>query len=350
MSLVHASKQNLFEMPLEQAELPRPLVRTLRTLLAPVRDEFDAVSAQLGATLTAEVPTADAVSRYIAKTKGKGIRPALVLLTAKATGGITHEVRLAAVGIELLQASTLLHDDVIDESSLRRGMPSVNAQWGNEVAVLMGDVLFTHAVTLFLDTGSIPAMKAAARQTRLMIEGEVLAHDLRRSPDFRESVYLDLIRRKTGALMSLATEAGPLLSGATDEQIGHMREYGELLGSAFQIVDDVLDIVGDPSVVGKPTGQDLREGTITLPLIRALETASNGDAARIRELVAAGISTDEQWHTVRRFIEAQDGVASALETARWFSRQARKKLVCLSASKARNSLESILDYITQRAI
>lgn len=351
MSLVRTHQRDASEAPLEHRFPPAPpVVPSLHSLLAPVREDLDAVSQLLEATLHAEVPTANAVSAYVARTKGKGIRPALVLLAAKATGAVTPEVRSAAAAIELVQTSTLLHDDVIDASALRRGVPSVNAQWGNDIAVLMGDVLFTHAISLFVETGSIPVMRAAARQTRLMIEGEVFARDLRRNPDFREATYFDLIHRKTGALMSFAAEVGPLLTGASQATARHMRSYGALLGAAFQIADDVLDVVGDPSIVGKPTGQDLRQGTITLPLIRAIDNATDGDGQRVQDMVLAGIDSDEHWEAVRQFVTAHEGVESSLRTAREFAFQAREELAHISPSPARASLDGMLDYVISRRI
>lgn len=350
MSLVRTSEHS---QPAVPSELTRPRAcrqdESLRALIGPVRSDFDNVSRLIETKLCAEVATADAVSRYVAKTKGKGIRPALVLLAAKAIGDISPAVRSAAAGIELLQASTLLHDDVIDDSALRRGAPSVNAQWGNGVAVLMGDVLFTHALSLFVDTESLAVMRAATRQTRLMLEGEVFARELRCAPDFREATYRDLIRRKTGALMALATEIGPLLHGVPDSTREHMRNYGELLGMAFQIADDVLDVIGDPTVVGKPTGQDLREGTITLPLIHALDAAPDGEGLSIQSLVLAGVTTDSHWETVRQFITAHRGVDSALNTAMDLARKARTELEYLPASAARTSLDGMLRYVVSRS-
>lgn len=328
----------------------RILNNALASIIEPVRPHFDSVLRQLDSILTAEVPTVDAVSRYVAATKGKCIRPALVLLAARCVGAITHEVRLAAVSMELLQASTLLHDDVIDQSVLRRGVPSVNARWDNETAVLMGDILFTQALSTMLETGSIPVMKIAALQTRRMIEGEVHARDQRRSPVFSEESYLDLINRKTASLMSLATEGGARLSDGTEQQVNALASYGELLGMAFQIVDDILDVVGDPTVVGKPTGQDLREGTVTLPLIRALNAAPHEDAQKIRELVSLGVNTDADWNAVHAFIELYGGVASALRTARHYAEQARAHLGILPPSDARDSLDRMVGYVISREI
>lgn len=344
------SRENTPDAPMRRGAISRLIDAALDGLLAPVRDDFNAVRVRLDEVLTAEINTAAAVSAYVARNKGKGLRPALVLLAARSIGEITEGIRSAAVGIELLQASTLLHDDVIDGSPMRRGNPSVNAQWGNEVAVLMGDMLFTQALALFVSTGSLNVMDAAARQTRLLIEGEIFARELRAAPDFSEDSYLELIRRKTGALMSLSSEVGAMLSGADEERIELMREYGRYLGMAFQIADDVLDVVGDPRVVGKPTGQDIREGTVTLPLIRALNAAPESDAAPIHDLVTGGVTDTATWESIRRFIEDHGGVESARETARDFSHRAKDALATFPNSPARRSMSKLLEYVVDRRL
>ena len=342
--------QNMLEVPLQEKAVSRLIDVAMGGVLGPVQEDFDAVRSQLDEVLRAEMPTADAVSTYIAKNKGKGLRPALVLLAARAIGQVTPEVRTAAVGIELLQASTLLHDDVIDESPVRRGKPSINARWGNEVAVLMGDVLFTQALALFVSTGSLQVMDAAARQTRLLIEGEIFARDLRNAPDFSEESYLEIVRRKTGALMSLASEIGIILGGGDESWTTRMRDYGSNVGVAFQIVDDILDVNGDPRVVGKPTGQDVREGTVTLPLILALKAAPNGEAESIREMIRTGVASDESWNGIRTFIELHDGIAAAQEVARQFSSRAHETLRELPKSRAQTSMTRLLDYVVERRL
>jgi octaprenyl-diphosphate synthase len=341
---------NTSDAPVRHGVISRLIDAALDGLLLPVREDYNDVRNRLDEVLTAEINTAAAVSAYVARNKGKGLRPALVLLAARAIGDVTEEVRSAAVGIELLQASTLLHDDVIDDSPIRRGNPSVNAQWGNEVAVLMGDMLFTQALALFVSTGSLSVMDAAARQTRLLIEGEIFARELRAAPDFSEDSYLELIRRKTGALMSLSSEVGAMLTGADEERIELMREYGRYLGMAFQIADDILDVVGDPRVVGKPTGQDIREGTVTLPLIRALNAAPESDAAPIIHLVTGGVSDTATWDSIRRFIEDHKGVESARETARIFSDRAKTALATFPKSPARRSMSKLLEYVVDRKL
>ena len=320
----------------------------LDVLLAPVRKEYDEVQRRLSEALTSEVEAVDAVSRYVAKARGKGLRPALVLLTARSVGEIDDKAIRSAVAVELLQTSTLLHDDVIDQATMRRGMPTVNLRWSNSVAVLMGDVLFTRALSMFTEADSIEILAAATRQVRVMIEGEVAGHDLRGKADFDEDTYMEIVRRKTGALLSLSCELGARLAGADEYVLSHMTQFGEKLGTAFQIADDVLDVTGDSQEVGKPTGQDLREGTITLPLIRALRNAPEGETEAIRTRVAEGISSDEEWEGIREFIVKNRGVESALDTARQTLNLAREHLSVLRPSSARQSLQRAINYVIKR--
>jgi octaprenyl-diphosphate synthase len=317
-------------------------------ITAPVRDEFDEFTRQLDEVLHSEIGVVDSITHYLAANRGKCLRPTLLLLCNKSQGSIDTNTIRAAVGIELLQISTLLHDDVIDDSPIRRGNPSVNIRWGNATAILMGDMLFTHALALFTESDSIPLMHTASRNARVMLEGEMAARDLRANPDFSEETYLDVNRRKTGAMISLACECGARLAQAEDHVIEGLASFGSQLGVAFQIMDDILDVVADSETAGKPTGQDIREGSVTLPLLRALRSASDTEADAIRERVLAGITTDEEWDFIRHFIDSHQGVESARDVARQTIDSAREYLNCLNPSAARQGLQRLLRYVLDR--
>lgn len=341
---------NVAEVPLQRSPAARIATGALNEIIAPVRRDYDFVNTELNFVFTSNIATAHDVGTYVASNKGKGLRQAIVLLSAACVGKITPEVRYGAAGVELLQTSTLLHDDVIDDSPLRRGKPSVNARWGNEIAVLMGDAILTQALRMFVLTDSLAVMDISAQQARELIEGEIYARDLRANPDFSEASYVDLIRRKTGALMALAAIVGSMLGNGDDDETASMREYGYHLGMAFQIADDLLDVMGNPKIVGKPTGQDIRDGTVTLPLIRALAAASEREAAAMREFIRAGVRTDAEWLRVREFIEAHNGIRSALDTAHAYSHVAQKALAPFADSPARRSMIKLLDYVINRQL
>jgi octaprenyl-diphosphate synthase len=279
--------------------------------------------------------------------RGKRFRPALALLTAQALGGESDRVVDAAVGIELLQTATLIHDDIIDSADMRRGVPSLNAVWGNQVSVLMGDFLLSKALQILVGLRSLEVMEAATRATQRMVLGELLGIE-KGDTAISESLYLDLIRKKTSALVSLACELGAILSGASPEQIARLSAFGELLGMAFQITDDILDFTGDAALLGKPVGNDLKEKTITLPLIRALETCPNGEGDRIRAWIETSEDGGADWEEIVTFVRRYDGIAYALEKANGYATDASRHLSILTASEARRSLELATRHAVRR--
>ncbi len=339
-SSVAAGAPTMFDLLTPPAELDE-LLRPLAPHLANVREWIRQAQ-------RSSVTTADAVGRHLGDREGKSLRPALALLAAQVTGTIGTPVLLAAAGIEVLQAATLLHDDVIDGAERRRGAPSINTLWGDHTAVLMGDVLFSESLSLFVAAGSLEVMGATAKATRDLIEGELLGKQLRQEPTFDESDYFELIRRKTAALMGLACDVGARLAGGDDEHVANLRYVGEQAGMAFQIIDDLLDVVGDDDTMGKPTGQDLREGTVTLPLIRALAAASPSQAEAVREQVRRGVATDEEWHSIRDFIHANDGAVSAWDDAQRLAADASQALTAANGTGSHNSLKQLIGFMTRR--
>ena len=225
-----------------------------------------AVNTVIRQQLYSEVPLVNQVAEYIISAGGKRIRPVLVLLIANAYSyqGTAHH-SLAAV-IEFIHTATLLHDDVVDESSLRRGKQTANALFGNAASVLVGDFLYSRAFQMMVTVGNARVMQIVADATNVIAEGEVLQLLNMHNPDVNEADYLRVIRSKTAKLFEAAAELGALVAGANDEQIAAAGEYGRSLGTAFQLIDDVLDYAGDAAEIGKNVGDDLREGKPTLPL------------------------------------------------------------------------------------
>ena len=252
-------------------------------LLQPVlRDDMEAVDRVLREALHSDVALIRKVAEYIIAGGGKRLRPALLLLTAHACGySGTHHHTLAAV-VEMIHTATLLHDDVVDESSLRRGHATANATFGNAASVLVGDFLYSRAFQLMVTTDSIAVLKILADATNVIAEGEVLQLLNAGDPDVDEKSYLAVIRRKTAKLFEAAARLGAVLGHAGPEMENSLAQYGMHLGTAFQLIDDVLDYTGDHAAMGKNPGDDLAEGKPTLPLIRALGAASPEDVALIR--------------------------------------------------------------------
>jgi octaprenyl-diphosphate synthase len=261
--------------------LPEPFV-TIPLLQPVLREDMEAVDRVLREALHSDVALVRKVAQYIIAGGGKRLRPALLLLTAQACGYRgTHHHTLAAV-VEMIHTATLLHDDVVDESSLRRGHATANATFGNAASVLVGDFLYSRAFQLMVTTDSIAVLKILADATNVIAEGEVLQLLNTGDPDVDEQSYLAVIRRKTAKLFEAAARLGAVLGDAGPQIEDSLARYGMHLGTAFQLIDDVLDYTGDHAAMGKNPGDDLAEGKPTLPLIRALRTGSPQDVALIR--------------------------------------------------------------------
>lgn len=317
-------------------------------IIQPIQAGMDLFERRLESALVSQVEIVQRMARHIVAARGKRIRPALALLTAQALGGSEPDrVIDAAVGIELLQTATLIHDDIVDSANTRRGVPSLNAIWGNQVSVLMGDFLLSKALQILVGLKSQKVMEAAMQATQRMVEGELLEIE-KGDVAITESVYLDLISKKTSALIALSCEVGAILSGGSSEQIAQMVAFGELLGLAFQITDDVLDFTGDSAALGKPVGNDVKEKTITLPLIRALENCSNGEGDRIRARIENGIANGSDWQEIVAFVHRYNGIEYAIRRAYRYAEDASRRLSALSASEARHSLELATRHAVER--
>jgi octaprenyl-diphosphate synthase len=275
---------------------PRPLrspvtMESLDTILAADRTEVDEV---LRGALDSDIALIREVAAYIIGSGGKRLRPALVVMAARACGyqGRAHYT-LAAV-VEMIHTATLLHDDVVDESKLRRGIATANATFGNAASVLVGDFLYSRAFQLMVGVGSMRVLEILSNATNVIAEGEVLQLMNSGDPTLEEAAYLGVIRRKTAKLFEAAAELGAVLGNASAAHTQSLARYGAHLGTAFQLVDDVLDYSGEFSVIGKNLGDDLAEGKMTLPLIRAVATGTPADAALIRDAVTRGRLTEFQ--------------------------------------------------------
>ena len=287
---------------------------------------MDAVNRVIRQHLNSEVVLINQIGEYIVNAGGKRLRPALVLLFAKAFGyDGTHHHTLAAV-VEFIHTATLLHDDVVDESALRRGQPTSNALFGNAASVLVGDFIYTRSFQMMVSVGSLRVMEILAEATNVIAEGEVLQLMNMHDPDLSEAQYLQVIHSKTAKLFEAAAVLGALIAGAPEPAIAAAAEYGRLLGAAFQLVDDVLDYTGNPADIGKNLGDDLREGKMTLPLIRLMQTGTEaqrelvrdcitrGDASRFDEILAAITATDGLAYTKQAAQKAAEAAAQAIAT------------------------------------
>ena len=253
-----------------------------------IEPQFESVNDYIINHLGSNVPLVEKIGHYIVEGGGKRLRPLLVLLAANACNYQgKHHIPLAAV-IEFIHTATLLHDDVVDNSDMRRGKDTANARWGNAPSVLVGDFLYSRAFQVMVEIGSMPIMEVISNATNVIAEGEVLQLLNCRNPDTTEEAYMQVIIGKTAMLFEAATEVGAILADATDEQRDALRRYGHHLGIAFQLIDDVMDYLSTAEEMGKNAGDDLAEGKPTLPLIQAMKAGTEEERLLIRQAIRKG--------------------------------------------------------------
>jgi octaprenyl-diphosphate synthase len=261
-------------------------------ILAPVAQDFATMDTFINEGITSKVALVMAVSKHVVEAGGKRMRPIMCLLAAKACGAedLERQRKLAAI-IEMLHTATIVHDDVVDESGLRRGRPTANATWNNQTAVLVGDFLISRAFDLLVDLGDMTLLKDFSTGTCEIAEGEVLQLQAQHQPETTEQTYLDIIHGKTSRLFELATEGAAILSG-TPQYREPLRLFAGHFGNAFQIIDDILDYTSDAETLGKNIGDDLMEGKPTLPLISALKNTTGEEHGIVRRSIATGGTAD----------------------------------------------------------
>jgi octaprenyl-diphosphate synthase len=293
------------------------------------------------------VPLLDHITRYIVKSRGKQMRPILVYLTAQACGGTTERSHVAATLIELLHTATLVHDDVVDRAETRRGFFSINALWKSKIAVLVGDYLLSRGLLISMERDAVDLLRITSRAVESMSEGELLQIEKARRLDITEEVYFDIIRRKTASLIAACCAAGAASSGADEDRVEHMRAFGEAVGIAFQIKDDLLDFA-PTSATGKPKGGDLKERKMTLPLIHTLQMQSRGERKRMIRDIKRSATQPEVASALLADIEAGPGIRYAEEKMAEYRDRAITMLQDLPASPAREALAELVHFTTSR--
>ncbi|MDE6811591.1 MAG: polyprenyl synthetase family protein [Muribaculaceae bacterium] len=288
------------------------------------------------------------VTGYL-QTKGKQIRPLLVLLSAKFFGGVTSDTLYAAAALEMLHNASLIHDDVVDETTLRRGSATVNALWGNHLAVLVGDFFVSNALAAGIRTGHIDVISALSDLGKELSLGEVDQICNVREHHFDEKRYIDMIRKKTASLFMNCVKLGAVTAGATESEYAPMVEYAELLGLSFQIRDDIFDYYSDESAIGKPTGNDLREGKVTLPLIYALGVCPKEKGEECMALLRRGNLTHEEIAWLVALAREYGGVEYSYSYMRRLQKEAQLLLSRYPESEWRDRFERLFDFIITRS-
>lgn len=311
-----------------------------------VADDFTAVDGIIREQLVSHVPLVEKIGDYIISAGGKRLRPLLVLLSGKALGYQGADLNLLAATIEFLHTSTLLHDDVVDKSDMRRGRSTANAQWGNAPSVLVGDFLYARSFEMMVTLGSMPVMKIISQATRVIAEGEVLQLSKVRDASTTEETYMEVIRGKTAMLFEASTHSAAALANASDEQRQALQTFGDALGIAFQLVDDLLDYKGDAASLGKNVGDDLAEGKPTLPLIYTMREGSSEQAALVRTAIQKGGIEDLE--RIRAAVEASGALDYTARLARQYADQAIASLQALPNSAYRDALEELARFAVAR--
>lgn len=320
---------------------------TLDAIKSPVEQDLTAFNAFFKKAMRSNVTLVDTIARYIVKQKGKRIRPIVVFLCAKTCGTINESTYRGATLVEILHTATLVHDDVVDDADTRRGLASINAVWKNKVAVLMGDYLLSTGLMISLKHNDVYFLRTVSDSVRRMSEGEILQIQKSRELNMDESTYLTIISNKTASLLSTCSEIG---AASTTEDPVHrklMKDFGENVGMAFQIRDDILDFTSRKSILGKPVGGDMKEKKITLPLIYALKNSSKQESRKILKMIKNGTKGKDVEYAVD-FVRQNGGIHYAEQRALEFGNAARECLIPFPSSDARNSLEMFIDFVMER--
>ena len=315
----------------------------IQQLVAP---DMAAVDALIRRRLTSDVVLINQVAEYIIGAGGKRLRPMLLLLAARALGQAGPAAHQLAAVVEFIHTSTLLHDDVVDASDLRRGRRTANAVWGNAASVLVGDFLYSRSFQLMVELESMPVQRILADTTNQIAEGEVLQLLHVRNPDTDETAYLRVIERKTAILFAAAARLGGLVAGADARTAQALHDYGLNLGYAFQIADDVLDYAADADTLGKNLGDDLAEGKMTLPLIDAMRHADPATRTRLRSIVQAGDA--QALPDVLAAIERHDSLAYSRARAGEYAALAQAALAGLPENDALAALRGLAEHAVAR--
>ncbi|MCU1718169.1 polyprenyl synthetase family protein [Pseudomonas sp. 5P_3.1_Bac2] len=309
-------------------------------------DDFTAVDGIIRNQLVSRVPLVEKIGDYIISAGGKRLRPLLVLLAGRAVGYQQDDLQLLAATIEFLHTSTLLHDDVVDKSDMRRGRSTANARWGNAPSVLVGDFLYARSFEMMVTLGSMPVMRIISQATRVIAEGEVLQLSKVRDASTTEETYMEVIRGKTAMLFEASTHSAAALAGVSHEQSEALRTFGDHLGIAFQLVDDLLDYQGDADTLGKNVGDDLAEGKPTLPLIYTMREGTAEQASLVRQAIQKGGIEDLE--SIRTAVEASGALAYTAQLARDYAERAIACLDALPPSEYRDALIDLSRFAVAR--
>lgn len=321
---------------------------TIDEIKKPITEEMKAFEPKFRSSMASRVALLDRITHYIVKRKGKQIRPMLVFLSAKLHGEVNEATYLGASLIELMHTATLVHDDVVDDSNQRRGFWSINAIWKNKIAILVGDYLLSKVLLLAVEKEEYDLLKIVSTSVREMSEGELLQIEKARKLDITEDIYFDIIRQKTASLIASCCGVGSSSVGASKSEVEDMRQFGEWLGLAFQIKDDLFDFQLKNNT-GKPSGIDIKEQKMTLPLIYALQVATSSEKSKVINIIKRHHNNPKKVQEVVEFVNNSGGIAYAEKRMEEYKEKAISFLSKHPNSPTKDSLLLLVDYVIHRS-
>ena len=327
--------------------MSQKIALALEDIYRPIQDSLPLVEERILEILATPNELSSEVVHYFFKSKGKFLRPALVLFGACFGRGVSDEVILTAAALEIFHSATLIHDDIIDSAYLRRNLPTVNAKWNSQVAVLVGDYLHDKAIGAIFETKNDQVIAAFLQTAGIVCDGEILELKEKNNFNLKEETYLTIIERKTAALLATCLESGAILAGLNMEQVLALKRFGIYFGMAFQIMDDCLDFMGKENEFGKTLGADLQAGVLTLPLIRLIALLDEGGKAEIFSKVKSGLNPTQLGDLVC-LLQEYGAVDYSIAKACEFTERASLELAIFPSSPTRRSLQALLQYVVER--
>lgn len=321
---------------------------TIANISESVAEELTRFEGYMRETMRSRTALLDTVVRYILRSRGKRVRPALVFLSAGMCGGISERAFVGASMVELLHTATLVHDDVVDQSDERRGMAAIHAVWKNKIAILVGDYLLSKGLLIAVNHDEFDYLKVTSDAVRRMSEGELLQMQKSRQKTLDEETYFRIISDKTASLISTCCEVGAISTNCSPEQRAALKQYGELVGLAFQIRDDVLDYTSRNSILGKPVGNDIRDGKITLPLLYATKNSTPSEAKKIIGIVKSRKAARKETDTVLSFVKQYKGAELSQEKAHELKNEAIRLIQPFPESVYKQALIDFANFVVVR--
>jgi len=325
------------------------MTTSLKSIKKPFQEELRHYNDVFKTIMSSDVKLVDTVVKYIVKRKGKNLRPLLVIMSAKLCGNPTNNTYIAASIIEMLHSATLIHDDVVDDAEIRRGFPSINAVWKNKIAVLIGDYILSKCLIGGTKTNSLEIMNILADASKRLSKGELQQIEKSKTLNITEEEFLKMISNKTAALIGAASKLGAITTSDNSENHQNLKEYGESIGVAFQISDDLLDYYGNQKIVGKPIGNDFKDKKLTLPLIHAFQNAPKKDVSAVKKKIKKGVKRKEIKEIIA-FAEKYNGIVYAQEKQDAYAQRAKQAIASYPESEIKASLLNFVDYVIRRSM